>query len=165
VSAHESLRATAFTAILLLAACGGPDPEEQLSAASQRVAEAEAGVEEAKQRVESEEEDLERAREELADAVKALEESEDRLTAAKRQLAEIADDTYLFRAVQTALLAEPELEGHAIAARVQDRVVTLEGSVPTIALRKKAGAVATGTLGVERVENAVTVEPPAAAAP
>jgi osmotically-inducible protein OsmY len=152
-------------ALALLLACSGPNPEEQLASAHEKVVLAEKGVAEAQQRVEREEGDLEQAQSELADAARALGEAEERLADAKEQLAEVADDTYLFRAVQTALLAEPALEGHAIGARVRDRVVTLEGSVPTLELRKKAGAVASNTIGVERVDNEVTVEPPADASP
>jgi osmotically-inducible protein OsmY len=97
--------------------------------------------------------------------MEALGKAEERLAEAKDDLAEVADDTYLFRAVQSALLAEPELEGLAIAARVSERVVTLDGHVPSLELRKKAGAVAAATLGVERVDNKVTVEPPPTEAP
>jgi osmotically-inducible protein OsmY len=153
----------AFAAIAL--ACGEPDLEELLGEATRGVAEAERGVEQARAAVEHEEDALEKAQSKLAAAVEELGEAEDEFDAAKDRLAEVADDTYLFRAVQTALLAEPELDGLAISASVQDRVVTLNGHVPELALRKKAGEIARSTLGVERVDNKVTVEPPAPSKP
>jgi osmotically-inducible protein OsmY len=146
-------------------ACGEPDPEELLGEATRGVAEAKRGVEQAQAAVEREEDALEKAQGKLADAVDELGEAEDELKAAKDRLAAVADDTYLFRAVQTALLAEPELDGLAISASVEERVVTLHGRVPKLALRKKAGEIARSTLGVESVDNKVTVEPPAPTTP
>ena len=153
-------RSSLGVALVLALACGAPDPEKQLEEASERVAEAERGVEAAKEVVEREQSELEQAQSELAAALEKLGEAEERLEEAKAELAQTADDAYLFRTVQSALLAEPALEELAISARVRDRVVTLEGSAPTLELRKKAGEIAAATIGVERVENDVTVEPP-----
>ncbi len=159
------LKATLIPLAAIALACGDPEPEELLNEATEAVAEAERGVEQAQASVEREEDALEKAQEKLAAAVEKLGEAEDELEAAKDRLAEVADDTYLFRAVQTALLAEPELDGLAISASVENRVVTLHGHVPKLALRKKAGEIAASTLGVQKVDNKVTVEPPAAPAP
>ena len=131
-------------AALAFTACGEPSSEQRIADATAQVERAEAELEAARQRVEREEQELEAAREELAEAREALRDAETRVQEARDRVAEVADDAYLFRTVQSALLAERKLEGLAIAARVRDGVVTLEGRVPDSSQKKRAGEIAAG---------------------
>lgn len=143
--------ATAF----LLSACGGDDgleaASEELSEIQEEVAEARAAVEERKAKADEAEEALEAARETLARA-------EAKLAEARADVAKAANDAVLFRTVQQRLLDDSRLEGVAISARVQKRVVTLEGSVPSEELKRRAEKVAADTTGVATVVNQITVQ-------
>ena len=92
---------------------------------------------------------VERREGELKDAMAALEEAREELAAIETELAEArknveeaVSDNDLFRTVQQALLEDPDLEAHAISARVKQRVVTLEGTVPEEAIKTRAEAIA-----------------------
>ena len=156
-----SLSLLALTGCFALAVgCAEQSAEEKIQEANQKVVAIERDIEAAKKAVEREEGELAIAQEELEDAREWLRDAQKRLADAEVEVAEAADDAYLFRAIQSSLLADPSLEKLAIRARVQDRVVTLEGSVPTEDQRARAEALAADTLGVERVENRVTLQTP-----
>ncbi|MEM7409746.1 MAG: BON domain-containing protein [Myxococcota bacterium] len=142
-------------------ACAEKSSEEKILEANEKVERIQRDVELAQKAVEREVGELATAQEELAEAQEWLREAQERLSNAEVAVAEAADDAYLFRAIQQALLEDASLEKLAISARVRDRVVTLEGSVPKEAQRTRAEEVAAKTLGVERVENRVTVQAPA----
>ena len=147
-----------FCAALGLAACGQPSSEDLIQDATEQVRLAETELEEARKRVANKEEALVQAREELEDAREAARNAEKRLAEANQHVAEVADDAYLFRAVQSALLSDPALDDRAIAAHVRDGVVTLSGRVSNKDEKKRAGALAAGVPGVKSVKNEVVVE-------
>ena len=146
------------TLALCLAACGAPSAEKKIEDAAAQVDRAEEEVESAKQALEREQAELDEAREELEGARDALRGAESRLVEAQQHMGEVADDAFLFRAVQSALLADPALEDMAIGARVRDGVVTLEGQVPDADSKQRAGTLAAAVPGVKRVDNSVGVE-------
>lgn len=154
-----TLAAAPAAALFLASGCGDPSSEQLIEDATAQVQRAEQEVEEAKVALEREEEELAEAQEEMAEARETLREAEKRLEEARAHVAEVADDAYLFRAVQSALLADPTLEGEAIAARVRDGVVSLEGTVDLPEQKKRAGALASGVPGVKSVQNRVVVGP------
>lgn len=145
----------ALATVLLLVACGG---EDDLAAASAEVAQIEQEVAEARTAVEEAEAEAATANEVVVAARATLEAAEARLAGAREQVAKQANDAVVFHAVQRRLLDDSDLEGVAISARVQKRIVTLDGSVPNETLKKRAEEVAAGTTGVETVINQITVE-------
>lgn len=154
----KTLTAFLSVALLLGAGCGDPSPERKIEAATEQVERVEQEILAAEEALERETEELAQAQEELSEARETLREAESRLVEAKQKLAEVADDAYLFRTIQGALLADDSLEGQAVAARVHDGVVTLEGQVTNQAEKKRAGELANAVPGVERVDNKVRVE-------
>ena len=66
-------------------------------------------------------------------------------------------DAEVFRRVQKQLLDSPALAKVAIQAEVNERTVTLHGTVPDDATRDAAVAVASSVAGVKGVENAIEV--------
>ena len=150
--------ALAFT--LGLAACGGGggDALEKASAKVERILQ---DVDAARGKVERREEELTKAREALEEARQELAEIETELAEARQNVEHAVSDNDLFRAVQSALLEDDELESHAISARVTQRVVTLEGSVPTEELKGRAEKIAAEALGVATVVNQIRIEAPA----
>ncbi len=66
-------------------------------------------------------------------------------------------------ALQTALFFDPRVPEETIDVVAARGVVTLSGTVPTIAARNAAVRDAANTVGVERVDVQMTVEPPEAA--
>ena len=154
----KNLSALVLCAAAGLVACGQPDPEEMIHEATEQVRLAETELEEARKRVERNEDKLVEAREALDEARDGVSAAETRLAEAERRVAEVADDAYLFRAVQSALLADPTLDDHAVAARVRDGVVTLSGQVSSAGEKKRAEAIAADVPGVKGVKNEVTLE-------
>jgi exodeoxyribonuclease VII small subunit len=151
--------------VLLAAACGEPDPEEALRKASAVVVEREAVLAEAQSELEAGESSLEEAQANHDRAVQAVRDAEQRLRAAEDEVAEYANDDVLFRTVQRHLLEESDLEGVAIAAEVEDRVVTLTGTVDDVELRDLAVSLAEETPGVAHVRSQIRVRAEPAPAP
>jgi len=143
---------------LLVAACGG---DGGLEAASEQLAQMEQKVEAARTRVEAREAEARSAEQALKEARDTLAQVEKQLADARARVAKQANDAVLFRSVQQRLLDDAKLRGVAISARVQKRVVTLEGSVPSEELKTRAEQVAAQTTGVETVVNQIAVRAPA----
>jgi osmotically-inducible protein OsmY len=154
---RRSLWLTFPLIVLLAAACGEPDPEEALRKASAALEEREAVLAVAQSELGASEASLEEAEESRDRAVQAVRDAEVRLTAAEDDVAQYAKDDVLFRTVQRRLLEEAALEGVAIAAEVESRVVTLTGTVGDAELRDLAVSLADETPGVARVESRIEV--------
>jgi osmotically-inducible protein OsmY len=150
--------AFALAFALALPGCGDGGDADTETALTDAIAETErlaADVEAARAEVEREQSELDSARAQLAEAEKLLAEGE-------REVSRHASDPYLFRAVQRGLLEDAELDGLAISARVNQRVVTLEGAVPSAALRTRAEEIAAGTPGVLDTQNRISIDVAAA---
>lgn len=156
-----------FLLVPLSIACGEPDPEEALREASAAVLEREAVLAEAQSELELSEESLEEAEESRDRAMQAVRDAEQRLRAAEDEVSQYANDDVLFRTVQRRLLEEGDLEGVAIAAEVNERVVTLTGTVEDAEQRDLAVSLAEETPGVARVRSQIKipVEPSPVVAP
>jgi len=144
--------------ILALSGCGGDSAEEELARAREALKSARSEVSAAEQEVAQEEERVAEAREELQEAETDLREARERLRKARAKVDEHTTDALLFRAVQTRLLDDEELDGLAIQAEVSDGVVTLRGDVPAERYSERAVEVASGVPGVDRVEDRLRVE-------
>jgi len=143
--------------ILALSGCGGDSAEEELARAREALKSARSEVSAAEQEVAQEEERVAEAREELQEAETDLREARERLRKARAKVDEHTTDALLFRAVQTRLLDDEELDGLAIQAEVSDGVVTLRGDVPAERYSERAVEVASGVPGVDRVEDRLRV--------
>jgi osmotically-inducible protein OsmY len=71
-------------------------------------------------------------------------------------------DLELRSAVRDAFARHPELGGAALRVRVEDAAVTLAGTVPASGWKHAAERLAGEIEGVERIDNQITVQPPAA---
>ena len=129
--APSSIKAAGLLALLAVAllpiACSEPTAEEKLATAEQTLL----AAEDLRDRAVAA---LERRETEHAAALEALEAARTRARDARaqveelrRMVQEIATDDLLFRQVQAALLEDRKLSTSAIAARVDDGVVTLDG--------------------------------------
>jgi len=147
----------ALAGMLALPGCGGDSAEEELARAREALKSARSEVSAAEQEVAQEEERVAEAREELQDAEKALREARERLRKARAKVDEHTTDALLFRAVQSRLLDDEELDGLAIQAEVSDGVVTLRGDVPAERYSERAVEVAGQVPGVDRVEDRLRV--------
>lgn len=154
-------RRQAATAILfalsfpaLLASCG----DDGLERARERLERIEARVERAREAFQERRRARDEAERALEKARAELEEAEQQLAEARADIAEHADDALLFREVQGRLLEDRELEDVAISARVDERVVTLQGSVPSEVQRERAAEIAREVAGVERVVNQIAID-------
>jgi len=138
-------------------ACGGSDPEAELIEASQAVEQARSRVETARATVEERETEVEEAKRRLTEARSVLREAQENVAKYEATVDRNATDSVLFRSVQKRLLEDRQLKDVAIAARVDNGIVTLSGSVPNAKLRDRALEVARETPGVNRVESLIDV--------
>ena len=159
-----SLAAVVAVAALLLA-CGGSDPEVDLEKASEAAektrGDREAAIETGKPR----ETEVKEAQKRLEEAREALRKVEAELAKRVAKVDKRATDEVLFRAVQKRLLEDGDLGEVAIAAHVNNGLVTLTGNVPDAKLAEHAVEVAKGTPGVQRVDNRIQVVSDAPAKP
>lgn len=143
---------TVVAIVVLIAVAGcSEDPQQRyeraaanLEAAKQARTEAQAAVDEKKAELRRLQEKLDAAEQRLAKARERMEQASEAVNAS-------VNDEVLFRSIQRALLDEERFAGAAIAVGVQDRVVTLTGTVPDEATRKAAVRVAGEHAGVKEV--------------
>ncbi len=119
-----------------------------------RLAEQEAAEEAAQAEAKQAESALEEAREAHAQARNALRDAEQRLAAIEPPP---PSDAEVFRRVQKQLLDAPALAKVAIKAEVDERVVTLLGSVPDEPTREAAIQIARSVDGVSDVKSEIAV--------
>ena len=156
------LVAAALAAGLSLAACEPQQPEERLQEAAADVDEAEQQLEgargdvaSAKASVADLKQEVSEAEARLAQARKALRQRQKELAAERDELHDIADDTAVFRLLQTRLLNDSRLADAAVSVDVLDGRVTLRGEVPNPQQKAIAGEIAETTPGVSEVENLI----------
>ena len=155
----NSFLAAIATGALLLG-CGGSDPEVDLERASKAADETRSAVEIATENVTEREAEVKQAKAELEEARAALRKVEQELAEREAKVDSSATDEVLFRAVQKRLLEDDDLESVAIAAHVNNGLVTLTGNVPDAELRDRAVSVARETPGVQRVQSQIQVVAP-----
>lgn len=143
-------------ALALLAACS-EDPQHRYQEATQALeaarkarTEAESAVEDRKQALADQQRKLDQAKQKLAEA-------RERLEAANQRVDEAVSDEVLFRAVQRAVLDPKRFPDAAIAVGVDDRVVTLTGTVPDAATKKAALEAAGAHPGVREVRDQLKI--------
>lgn len=157
------------TALLLCTglACGADEemaPEESLQQAAEEVSEARDEVAEAQEEVATARERLEErrssaatAREQLEGERQEMQAAEQEVREAEQRVAALASDTAIFRTLQKDLLAAEELEESAVEVSVENRVVTLGGTVANASAEQRALELARAVPGVTRVVNRMRV--------
>ena len=130
----------AISAGALLLGCGSSDPEVDLERASKAADETRSEVEIAAEKVKQREADVKQAQAKLVEARAALRKIEEELAKREAKVDRSATDEVLFRAVQKRLLEDGDLASVAIAAHVNNGLVTLSGNVPDAKLRDRAGS-------------------------
>jgi hyperosmotically inducible protein len=145
-------------------ACGS-DRAERYAKARREVVEAQKSVAQAEKKVEQREAAHEQTRRALANAREQLDKARNRLDKARSLASEFADDPMLFRAVQERLLEDDQLKDAAVAATVENGVVTLAGTAPSDSVRQRAVELARQTPGVIDVHDQIQVESPAVKKP
>ena len=139
-------------ALTLLAGCDRPAPEERLQSAGEQLDSARDSLESLDTRID----ELEAT---LVALKKERRRTEDRLLTLEDRVQARATDVALFRAVQSALLADGPLSQSAIAVDARKGVVTLTGLVNSAELGDRAVRLAGETAGVDRVVSRIDVEP------
>jgi len=156
----------AVVAILLLAivGCDESEPEEKLEEAAEQLHDArEARNEQQEQISEIHDElndkqaEIREAEKELAQAREQLTEAQQRLQEARQRLDSRATDVALFRRIQSSLLNDEELTQAAVSVSVEDRVVTLNGTVTGDGELERAIEIASSAPGVARVKSEIDV--------
>lgn len=126
-------------------------PQEQYQDAIEALEEAREELNETQEVVQEKKEALAEVRASLAEATEELMQARQQVEAATQAIAKTVNDQVLFRAIQSALLELSRFDKAAIAVGVDNRVVTLTGSVPDEETRKAAIGVARSQPGVKNV--------------
>jgi len=126
----------------LLGACSKPAPEERLIEVGQDVSDVQSRLESLIEEIAGHEEAIQQLRKERQ-SVQA------KLLTLEERLQRRATDLAIFRAAQSALLDEPTLQEAVVLASVEDRVVTLSGSVASVQQEQKATDIVRSIPGVE----------------
>lgn len=138
----------------LLFGCGESGaPETRLEDAGERLTDAREDASEAHGELREARQRLEAAEAEVQDARKAVRAAEKRVLSARALVERRATDVALFRGIQARLLDAESLSDEAIMVRVDDGVVSLEGTVSDAAARETALALVESTPGVSLVRD------------
>lgn len=143
---------------LLLAGGCSEDPQQRYERAAANLETAKQARAEAQRAVTEKKAELARLQEKLDAAERRLQLARERMAAASQKLERSVNDEVLFRSIQRAMLDEKRFAGAAIAVGVEDRVVTLTGTVPDEATRDMAVQVARGYAGVRDVVDFLDVK-------
>jgi len=139
--------------------CGESDRESAFREAAEYLDQARDAVTAAREEVDERTLAAEQTREELAEAQETLLRAEQELAKARARVGVHATDDVLFREVQTRLLDDDQLEGLAIAARVEKGIVTLSGQASSNEQRERAAELAAAIPGVLGVDNRIAIIP------
>jgi hyperosmotically inducible protein len=85
-------------------------------------------------------------------------EARDRASKSSESVGDSLDDAWIHTKVRAKLLGEGEFPGGSVNVDVKDNVVTLRGSVATMADKTKAEQIAKATDGVKSVRNQLVVK-------
>lgn len=147
--------AATLAAALLLSGCGKPAPESELAEAGEALGEATTELTGLNTRIEETEMllgELRAERRKQRDTVRTLE----------QRLEARATDVAIFRAVQTTLLNDEQLQEVAITVDVEDKAVTLDGVVRTKEEAGRAINLSKQVAGVASVASRIRVDDPRA---
>jgi len=148
-------RIAVLVAAAMLAGCGKPAPETQLAAAGEALGEATTELSDLNTRIDQTEallDELRAERRKQRDTVRTLE----------QRLEARATDVAIFRAVQTMLLNNEQLQEVAITVDVEDKAVTLGGVVRTMEEAALAVNLSKQVAGVARVASRIRIDNPQA---
>ncbi|MBH03915.1 MAG: hypothetical protein CMP08_07305 [Xanthomonadales bacterium] len=144
-------------ALIGLAGCS-QSPQEQYDAAVESVNEAQSAIQEARKKVEKTEEKIAEAREDHQEAQQTLNKKQNNLREARARAQKQASDEILFRVLQRDVLTKDAFEKSAISVSVDQRVVTLTGSVPDADTRNEAVKLVRNQPGVADVRDQLELE-------
>lgn len=145
----------ALMCAFLLAGCEKQAPETQLAAAGEALGEATTELSDLNSRIEQTEALLDQLRAERR-------QQRDRVRTLEQRLEARATDVAIFRAVQSALLGDEQLQDVAIFVDVEDGAVTLNGVVRSKEEADRAVTLSTETAGVNSVSTRIRVNDPQA---
>lgn len=133
-------------------------PQEQYDAAVESVNEAQSAIKDAKKKVDKTNEKIAAARKDHQKAQQALNEKQETLREARSKAQKQASDEILFRVLQRDVLTKDAFEKSAISVSVDQRVVTLTGSVPDADTRDEAVKLVRNQPGVANVRDQLELE-------
>lgn len=159
MNVNRNLAISALMAGTLLAGCSQA-PQQRYQAAVDALEQAQQAHSEAAATVTEREQALSKQKQKLAQARKQLQAVQERLQKARNRVDKVVSDQVLFRAIQRALLDSERFPSAAIAVGVEDRVVTLTGTVPDETAREAALAVTRNHPGVRSVQDRLAIARP-----
>lgn len=157
---HWQPRSIAIVCVLLsaLAVAGcSESPQEKYNDATSKLQDAKKARQKAKDKVADAKEEVKDAKQGLDEAQDKLQEARQKVIAATQAVNKTVNDEVLFRTLQRSVLNKDEFAKSAISVGVNDRVVTLTGTVPDQKTHKKALQVVRDQAGVASVNDQLEV--------
>ncbi|WP_348761530.1 BON domain-containing protein [uncultured Salinisphaera sp.] len=149
--------AAALVSLFGLAGCS-QSPQEQYDAAVEAVNEAQSEISDARDKVKTTNEKIAEARKDHQKAQAALDDKQDRLREARTKAQKQASDEILFRVLQRDVLTKEAFEKSAISVSVDQRVVTLTGTVADAETRDRAVKLVRNQPGVADVRDQLQLQ-------
>lgn len=153
--------AVVFVALMLglatLAGCS-QDPQEKYDDAVEQLKEARESRNDAQEKVQSKKDELKELQADLNEAEATLQSARDEVEAAAQAIDKTVSDQVLFRTIQRDVLNEDNFDEAAISVSVNNRVVTLTGSVPDEETRERALKQAREQAGVKDVVDELEID-------
>lgn len=156
MSSRVTLSILVLAGTTLLAACSQP-PQQRYQAAVEALEQAREARAQAAETVATREQALAELKQKLAKARQQLQQAKARVRQAKARIDEVVNDAVLFRAIQRVMLNAERFAGAAISVGVENRVVTLTGTVPDKATERAALEAARSFPGVRAVRDQLTI--------
>ncbi|WP_423822641.1 BON domain-containing protein [Salinisphaera sp. SPP-AMP-43] len=157
---HWQPRSIAIVCVLLsaLAVAGcSESPQEKYNDATSKLQDAKKARQKAKDTVADAKKEVKDAKQELDKAQDKLQEARQKVIAATQAVNKTVNDEVLFRTLQRSVLNKDEFAKSAISVGVNNRVVTLTGTVPDQKTHKKALQVVRDQAGVANVNDQLEV--------
>ncbi|KEZ76796.1 periplasmic protein [Salinisphaera hydrothermalis C41B8] len=143
-------------ATLIAAGCS-ESPQEKYNDATSNLNDAKKARKQAQEKVADAREKVQDAQKNLKQAQNKLQQARQKVISATQAVNQTVSDEVLFRTLQKKLLDNDEFSKSAISVGVNQRVVTLTGTVPDQDTRKKAVQAVRSQPGVESVNDQLQV--------
>lgn len=151
---------TTFGVVLIVAAAASgcsKSPQDRYDDAVSSLNDAQKSLNDAKNRVQSARQQVQQAQQSYQQAQQKLDATRQDIQKARQNVAQDATDQILFRVLQRDVLKKSQFENAAISVGVEQRVVTLTGSVPDKSTRDDAVKLVKQQPGVAHVVDRLNI--------
>jgi osmotically-inducible protein OsmY len=153
---YAGLFSALLVATAMLTGCS-ESPQDQYKDATQNLKQAKQARQDAQQTLQDKQQALADAKKDVKQAKSDLQSAKQKVAQAMQKVDKLVDDKILFRTIQRKLVNNKNFGNSAISVSVNQRVVTLTGTVPDQSTHKKALQTTRSQPGVKKVIDSLKV--------